>query len=224
MSDSSITKTHADDHPTLSVFNLRCVRGDNLLFEGLNFELNKGRCLHVIGSNGSGKTSLLRIICGLNSSETGHISFDGEPILNVEDVRANIAYIGHKDGLKNELTALENLRFQQRLDGAINEDHLDNCLARLKILRCADLPAQSLSFGQRRRLSFARLLLNTKRVWILDEPFTGIDAQGRELIEDLCVRHLQNNGSILMTHHQSLEASELSEYRDELHLERAKAS
>ncbi len=206
----------SNQNPILRADDLACVRGDMVLFENLSFELSQGRCLHVIGANGSGKTSLLRIICGLNSAENGHVIYDGTLLGRSETARAEMAYIGHKDGLKNELTAIENLRFQQRLEGLSDENHLDDCLAQLKILRCADLPAQSLSFGQRRRLAFARLLLSPKRVWVLDEPFTGIDTQGRSLIESICVQHLESDGAIIMTHHQSLDASSISPFKDEL--------
>jgi len=99
------------------------------------------------------------------------------------------------------------------------EDALDAALDRLKILDCADRITQHLSFGQRRRLAFARLLLADFSLWILDEPFTGIDKSGHKLVEAVCVEHLQHNGLIIMTHHQSLDDSVLNDYRKELALE-----
>lgn len=203
----------------ISAHELTCVRGENQLFANLSLAVDKGQCLHIIGANGSGKTSLLRILSGLTMADGGQIYWQGIAIADSEVFFAQCAYVGHKDGLKNELTALENLRFYQQLDEVVDEDTLDNCLAEMKILHCADLPAQVLSFGQRRRLAFARLLLARKSLWILDEPFTGIDIQGRALIERLCVKHLNTGGAIVMTHHQSLENSKLSEFRTELHLD-----
>jgi len=204
----------------LTASNLACHRGDNTLFKQLSFSLGAGECLHLIGANGSGKTSLLRILCGLNQADQGELQWRSEPTYNNDFFLSEVAYIGHKDGLKNELTALENLRFHQALDNELDEDKLDDCLAQLKILQCADLPAQALSFGQRRRLALAKLLLTPKSLWILDEPLTGIDVAGRDLIEQLCISHLQGGGSIIMTHHQSLDHTAFNQFKTELWLEK----
>jgi len=198
--------------------NVSCTRGDNQLFENINFELHEGQCLHLTGPNGCGKTSLLRLISGINNAESGIITWCGENIASNSHYYAQSAYIAHKEGLKNELTAIENLRHYQQLDTLRDEYALDNVLAKMGILKCADLLAQQLSFGQRRRLSFARLLITSTPLWVLDEPFTGIDTDGRELIESLCVQHLREGGLIIMTHHQSLSESPLNQYRSELKL------
>jgi len=204
------------EHAELSAKNLSCTRGENLLFENLELKVDPGQCLHLIGPNGSGKTSLLRIICGLNQSDTGEVLWQQKPTLHNTNYTQDCFYIGHKDALKNELTAIENLRFIQSLDGIKDEDQLDDALAQMQILQCADLPAQALSFGQRRRLAFAKLLLVKRKLWVLDEPFTGIDEKGRRLIESLCVAHLRENGSIILTHHQGLKSSDLNVYLAEL--------
>lgn len=197
---------------------LSCIRGENTLFSGLGLSVSNGDCLHVTGPNGSGKTSLLRIIAGLNTPDSGQVTWNDSSISNNTDFFQKCAYIAHKDGLKNELTAIENLRYYQQLDGIADEDALDDALSEMGLLSRADLAAQKLSFGQRRRLAFARLLISEFPIWILDEPFTGIDADGRELIESLCVTHLQQQGLIIMTHHQSLKDSALDGYRKELEL------
>ncbi len=215
-SDSS--SCNSDVH-RLEVSDLECVRGDITLYRGLSFSTSGNRCLHIVGPNGCGKTSLLRQVCGLMQYDQGQIKWNKEFTPSHTEYKQSLAYVGHKDGLKNELTAFENLQFYQRLNSGNDEEEIDNCLARLQILKCADLAAQSLSFGQRRRLAFARLLIADKPLWVLDEPFTGIDVDGRTLIETLCIEHLQNNGLILMTHHQSLANSPLSQWRDELNLE-----
>lgn len=174
--------------------------------------------MHVIGANGSGKTSLLRIIGGINRPDTGEVLWYDQAIQHNPQFYAESTQIGHKDGIKNELTAAENLAFYQRLEGVDNDELVDAHLARMGILRCADLTANKLSFGQRRRLAFARLLQPRYKLWILDEPFTGIDIQGRELIEDICLEHLRNRGMIVLTNHQDLQQSRLSEHLVELNL------
>ena len=196
---------------TLSAESLSCVRGERTLFESLSFSVSTGNALHIVGINGSGKTSLLRLLCGINRADQGAITWNGSSIANNINFLKNSAYIGHKDGLKNELSCIENLRTYQKLDSHVDEQKLDDCLAKLQILPCADLMTHQLSFGQRRRLAFARLLLTEYDLWILDEPFTGIDRDGRELIEDICLQHLNKGGLITFTHHQNMENSSLSE-------------
>ena len=212
----------------LSVENLNCIRGERVLFEGLNFNLSAGTALHVKGANGSGKTSLLRLICGISQIDQGTIDWNGVSTKSNYNFLQRSAYIGHKDGLKNELSCIENLRIYQKLHGGFakhqtnkhqqNEQKLDDCLAQLRILHCADLNTHQLSFGQRRRLAFARVLLNPFDFWVLDEPFTGIDQEGRELIESICDKHLSSGGLIALTHHQSLANSAFAERLSSLEL------
>ncbi len=211
------TKTNS-----LTLTQVSCVRGERTLFSGLNSQLLSKQCQHIIGANGSGKTSLLRIIAGLAIAESGDVLWNDKTISSNYYLNDS-AFIGHKDALKNELSAIENLRFYQQLDSPkankqAQEEQLDECLNKLKILHCADLTAQQLSFGQRRRLSFAKLLLKPYTLWILDEPFTGIDIDGREIIEGLCIEHLNQGGMIILTHHQNLQESALSTHLQELHL------
>lgn len=205
--------------PSLQVKNLSCIRGDRTLFSELNFELDSRQCLHVIGANGSGKTSLLRIIAGLTNVQSGTLLWQSKATKANEEYFRDSIYIGHTDGLKNELTAAENLSFYQQLDGLSQCDaRVDQNLAHLGILDCADLTANCLSFGQRRRLAFARLLSGNFKLWILDEPFTGVDQGGRKLIEQTCVQHLQADGLILLTNHRSLKNSELTPFLAEFQL------
>jgi len=206
------------EHAQLSAKDLDCVRGERTLFSELNFTLNAGQCLHIIGANGSGKTSLLRILSGINRPERGSVSWQGSDIRGDTDYFSQSTYIGHKDGIKNELTAAENLSIYQQIEGLCNDELVDDHLAFMGIIQCADLSANKLSFGQRRRLAFARLLSTIYKLWILDEPFTGIDTQGRELIEGLCLKHLLCGGLIVLTNHQSLSNSRLAEHLVELTL------
>lgn len=200
----------------ISASNLSCTRSDRGLFKDLELLARSGQCLHVIGNNGSGKSSLLRILCGLFMPDEGNITWNNQPIRNNQEYLSTLAYIGHKDALKNELTAVENLRFYQNCDNVCDDDLIDDYLSRLGILACADLLAQQLSFGQRRRLAFARLQIKQYAIWVLDEPFTGIDHSGRELIEEICVSHCQQGGIIILTNHQTLQDSSLAPYLQEL--------
>lgn len=204
---------------TLKLLNLECVRGERLLFRDLNFQAQNKQLVHITGANGTGKTSLLRLVCGFGEAEQGEIQWNNRHIKDNNHYASSIAYIGHKDGLKNELTAYENLKFYQQLDHKPDDDVIDRHLNTMGILHCADLAVWKLSFGQRRRLAFARLLIRQFPLWILDEPFTGIDTKGRALIEDLSLFHLVNGGIILLTHHGKLENSKLTSHVRELNLD-----
>lgn len=192
----------------LTVSNLRCVRGEQSLFDNISFALDSKQCLHIRGTNGSGKTSLLRMLAGLLKYQHGDINWQS----------SSFSYLAHKDGLKNELSAIENLRFYQQLNlqttatRRLLEDDLDHALNELGLLHKADSLVKNLSFGQRRRLAFTRLLLHESRVWILDEPLTGVDTHGRQLIETHCLHHLEAGGSILISHHGELSESCFSNY------------
>lgn len=204
---------------TLKLINLECVRGERVLFRDLSFQAENKQLIHITGANGTGKTSLLRLICGLGEAEQGDIQWNSAAIRGNSDFASNIAYIGHKDGLKNEFTAFENLKLYQQLDHRPDNNIIDRHLNTMGILHCAELAVWKLSFGQRRRLAFARLLIRDFPLWVLDEPFTGIDTKGRALIEDLCLFHLANGGIILLTHHGQLENSKLTDHVHELNLD-----
>jgi len=194
----------------LSLENICCIRGNNTLFANLNSIANNGDMLRIRGENGSGKTSLLRIIAGITSPDEGHVFWNGERINKSDSFASDIAYLAHRDGIKNEFTALENLRFYQQLYHQNNSQELFDILSALDISHTAYIPARQLSFGQRRRLGFARLLLASTKLWLLDEPFTGIDIDGRTLLEQHCLKFLNKGGIIVLTHHAEIDSSALS--------------
>lgn len=198
--------------------NVSVRRGDRLLLNDVNFSLAPQQLLRIIGANGSGKTSLLRVIAGLSEPDAGSLQWQGNAIHEAKHYSANLGYIGHRDGIKSTLTAIENLRFYQQLHKPSNEDAINRVLHKLKLLDHADITAGLLSFGQRRRLAFARLLLTSQSLWLLDEPFTGIDVDGRVLIESICIEHLKNGGMIIMTHHGNLDDSQLAQFENQLDL------
>jgi heme exporter protein A len=191
---------------TLSVHDLACARGDRLLFKGMNFSLKAGELLLVQGGNGQGKTSLLRLLTGLSRPEEGEVRWRGEPIgKQREAYHAEMVYLGHANGVKDDLNPVENLRFADGLQGrAFAAARAVATLERLGLARCLDLPCRVLSFGQRRRVALAALLLAGTTLWILDEPLTGLDVHAVALMEGLIRDHLTGGGMVVATTHQAL--------------------
>jgi heme exporter protein A len=186
----------------LQGIDLSCVRDDRLLFENLSFQLNVGEVLLLEGKNGSGKTSLLRILCGFREPDAGQTRWCGGAI-NDSQYHADMAYVGHLDGVKKELTVLENLTVSLALAsrGAYS---IQQALAKVQLAGYDDVLVQALSAGQKRRLSLARLLITHNRLWVLDEPFTSLDKQGIALIETLMIEHCAQGGMIVLTSHHDL--------------------
>jgi len=189
-------------NPLLQGIDLSCIRDDRVLFADLSFELGAGQVLLLEGKNGSGKTSLLRILCGFREPDEGCVRWCGAGI-NDSQYHADMAYIGHLDGIKKELTVLENLSVALAL-GQAGSYAIADALARVQLAGYDDVPVQALSAGQKRRLSLARLLVTQNRLWILDEPFTSLDKQGIKLSETLMTEHCQRCGLVVLTSHHDL--------------------
>ena len=185
----------------LSGRGLKCVRGGREVFAGLSFEASAGEVLAVTGANGSGKTSLLRLIAGLLIPAEGEVAFEGgEAELTLAE---QAHYLGHRDALKPALSVMENLSFWQDFLGGEAFDAGDS-LEAVGLDHAAQLPAAYLSAGQRRRLSLARLLAVRRPVWLLDEPTAALDAAGQELFAGLMRDHLSRGGLILAATHGPL--------------------
>jgi heme exporter protein A len=195
----------------LQGIDLSCIRDDRVLFEGLSFELNAGQVLLLEGKNGSGKTSLLRILCGFREADAGQVKWCGDAI-NDADYYVDMAYVGHLDGVKKELTVLENLRVSLAL-GQAGQYSIQQALAKVHLDDFDDALAQTLSAGQKRRLSLARLLITKNRLWILDEPFTSLDKAGIALIEALMIEHCAVGGMIVLTSHHDINLPEVDVQR-----------
>ena len=193
--------------PLLQARDLECLRGECLLFSGLSFGVEAGQVLQIEGANGSGKTSLLRILAGLSRPSEGDIFWRGENVLDRRSTFfSEAAYLGHHLGLKGELTVSENLRFGLALNG----HHLEPLpllavLDRVGLTERADVPVRALSAGQRQRVALARLLASSARFWILDEPFTALDVGGVALVCGLLEAHAANGGLAVLTSHQAVE-------------------
>jgi heme exporter protein A len=191
--------------------NLSCIRDDRILFENLDFKIPAGQVLLLEGKNGSGKTSLLRILCGFREPDDGEVRWCGEAI-DDSQYYADMAYVGHLDGVKKELTVLENLKVSLAL-GCPGFYPILQALTRVHLADYEDALVQTLSAGQKRRLSLARLLITRNVLWILDEPFTSLDKQGIVLIEKLMTEHCTNGGMIVLTSHHDINLPDVTVQR-----------
>ncbi len=188
----------------LETRDLCCIRNDRLLFEHLDFSLEPGQMLVVEGPNGSGKTSLLRILTGLRLADGGEILWRGDPIDRLAgDYYEQVAYVGHHDGVKNELSCLENLRLARAM-GVPSRQELDEVLEQVNLYAYGETEVGSLSAGQKRRLALARLLATDSGLWILDEPFTSLDGTSMSMFASLFEQHLEQQGLIVMTSHHNI--------------------
>ena len=195
----------AAQKPHLEVRALHLWRGDRHLLRNVSFGVTAGELLQVVGPNGVGKTSLLRCVAGLLPTESGDIDWLGRPLHKCrEEMNQSLAYLAHANALKGDLTTVENLRYAVALRRPVETAELRDVLAKLKIPHCADLPARSLSAGQKRRVSIARVLLTRAKLWILDEPITNLDTAGIRLFEECMAEHVQQGGMILTAAHQLL--------------------
>ena len=205
--------THISEPPHLSLNPsslranaLTCVRGERTLFTGLDLEVSAGEWLHVRGENGIGKTSLLRLLSGLTKPAAGEI-FWNEQLISADpsEYHRNLLFLGHRDSLKEDLTALENLSIATALDGiAVTEDKILLALHRFGLRGREDLPVNCLSAGQKRRVLLARLLLRQAKLWILDEPFNALDVRAVEMLSELILEHIASGGMAIMTSHQEI--------------------
>ncbi len=190
----------------LEVIKLQCTRGDRRLFSDVGFVLQAGELLHLYGHNGSGKTTLMRTLCGLIAPTAGEVRWKGEAIRRQRDeYAADLLYLGHKNGLKDDLTGVENLRVACRLSGLHpTENQAWEVLERMGLRGHEDLPARVLSQGQQKRVALARLLLSKAPLWVLDEPFVGLDAAAVGLLESVVTEHVANGGMVVLTTHQEV--------------------
>ena len=196
--------TISKDTAALAAHALECIRDDRTLFSNLDFRLEAGSALILEGRNGSGKTSLLRILCGIRLPDGGTVTWGDTAIDKLgPDYHMHMAYIGHRDGIKLDLTPLENLAMARAL-GMPNDITLEAALAKVDLAGYEDVLTRNLSAGQQRRLALARLLVTDTTLWILDEPFTSLDVHGISVIEELLDAHTTSGGMLAVTSHHAV--------------------
>lgn len=186
---------------------LTCIRGERQLFQNLNLTVTAGECLHVRGENGVGKTSLLRLLTGLSKPEAGEVLWNHQSIAKDPSIyHRELLFLGHRDALKEDLTALENLQLYAVLD----DIHLpgDKALAalwRFGLRGRENLPVSCLSAGQKRRVLMARMLTRQAKLWILDEPFNALDIHAVQDLQGLIAEHVEQGGLVVLTSHQAVD-------------------
>jgi heme exporter protein A len=189
----------------VEVKNLTCERGGRRIFRDISFAAATGQVLTLEGPNGAGKSSALRILAGFLAQAAGEIRMQmtaGYAVTDAEERGKLIGWIGHTDGVKAQLSVLENARFFAALYGARID--VNEVLNHVGLKRLIDLPAQYLSAGQRKRLGLARLILSNRPLWLLDEPLSSLDAAGRRLAAELIGEHCDDGGIVIVATHETL--------------------
>ena len=189
----------------LDVQGIALVRGDRLVLRDLDFHVTAGETLALGGRNGAGKTSILRALAGFLQPRSGSIVLrmaDGAAISEGEERRLQVGWLGHQDGVKSALTPREHLRSHSQFYQC--KDDIDDALSRTGLAQLRDLPAQYLSAGQRRRLALARLILGARPLWLLDEPFSALDREGKAIVRELAESHCARGGILIAATHEPL--------------------
>ncbi|MGA4529925.1 cytochrome c biogenesis heme-transporting ATPase CcmA [Ectopseudomonas chengduensis] len=201
--------------PLLEAVALSCERDWRMLFEQLHFALQPGDMLQISGPNGSGKTSLLRLIAGLRQPTSGDILLQGQALAEQRsELARNLLWIGHAAGIKGLLTAEENLAWLCALHRPANREAIWQALQAVGLRGFEDVPCHTLSAGQQRRVALARLYLaDTPPLWVLDEPFTALDKSGVAQLEGHLADHCERGGVVVLTTHHSLQCTPAT-YRD----------
>jgi heme exporter protein A len=190
----------------LQVIALGCERGGRPLFATQSFSLEAGQAMHIEGDNGSGKTSLLRMVCGLSQPASGEVRWGGQAIAEVRSAFfRDLLYVGHSLGLKDELSAVENLQTVSMLAGQpVSREQAFQALKSQGLGSRAHLPLRVLSQGQKRRVALARLQVSKAKLWVLDEPFVALDGAAVQALQLVLQAHLQQEGILLFTSHQGV--------------------
>jgi len=190
----------------LSVNEINCTRGYRELFSGLNFSIQPGEILRVEGENGSGKTSLLRILAGLAEPLDGGVRWNDQAIKHPDTgYFETMFYLGHRPAIKYELTPVENLSMARALSGSRDDKSIEEALRQIGLYGFEEIISGNLSAGQKRRVALAQLLLTRAKLWILDEPYTSLDVAAVSFLDELFKHHVKNGGTLIITSHQPVQ-------------------
>lgn len=193
-------------------------RGERHVLRGIDLEVHPGEALQVCGANGSGKTSLLRVLCGLAHPEEGRVLWNGADVRrDMPAYHSMLAYVGHESPLKADLTARENIRYWAGIRRTFSSDDLDAALERVGGAEWGDRPIRTLSAGQKRRVALAGLVLLGAALWLLDEPTTNLDSDGQRLVGQIIQDHLARGGLVVAAVHHELVLATSPVHRLELH-------
>ncbi|WP_444998168.1 cytochrome c biogenesis heme-transporting ATPase CcmA [Aliikangiella sp. IMCC44359] len=201
---TSVCKAY-NEHNQLEISNLSVYRSDLPIFSPVSLTLKAGESVQIRGCNGSGKTTLLRAICGLNNNHDGIVSWNSTSIADSQqNYYQDLLYIGHSLGLKPKLTAEQNLNFYRMLRFEADPRLILQALNQFGVGHYSDELVGRLSAGQKRRVSLARIMTEPVPVWVLDEPLVALDVEGQRWLEDICNKHLESGGILLITSHQPI--------------------
>lgn len=188
------------------VTNLECLRRNNILFQGLSFSINDGDLLEVDGYNGCGKSSLLQMCVGLIQLSEGEITWNDR---NINDIRyqfqSDITYFGHMNGVKEGLSAIENMKVMHALSGYKSGVDYSSILKTIGLAGMENVLVGRLSAGQKRRVGLSRIFMAKSKLWLLDEPFNALDKEGKKIIEQLIIEHCKSGGMTIFSTHQTIE-------------------
>lgn len=193
----------------LEIKNLACWRNERVLFKSLNLNLTPESVVFLEGGNGCGKTSFLKILCGFRQQDEGEILWNNKPVSSEPEYFQNISYVGHNNGIKDELTVEENLNLMRSFATA-SDIKVESVLKQIDLFKQADVLTRQLSAGQKRKLALARLMMTNNSLWILDEPFTALDKASVEFFESLIKQHVTRGGMLILTSHHDIDLRGLS--------------
>lgn len=201
------------DSGQIAANGLICERGGRVLFENLEFSIKSGEAMIIQGSNGAGKTSLLRIITGLSQPVEGTVLWNQQNIENIaEEFQKQLLYIGHLAAVKTELTVRENLRLLQRFWPSDAHGSITDLAENVGLRQRLSVPCSRLSAGQLRRVSLARLFISTQKLWILDEPLTALDVDFISVVEQCLQKHLSSGGMAILTTHRGIDLADQASF------------
>jgi len=190
---------------------------DKLIIDGVSFSVKSGEMLFIEGSNGSGKTTLLRILSGLMQADEGQITWNGKSIEEDRiEFNQQLTYLGHSTGVKAELSTLENINFFSALSGLPQKENSQAAIEWAGLKGYEDSPGRHLSYGQQRRIALTRLFMEPSKLWILDEPFAGLDKKMINALETRFKDHVDNGGLLVLTSHQHVELDQVNTTRLQL--------